>query len=139
MGKIDRHRRRLLGAGALGAALIFAVLLLRREETPITSTPAAPPTAAVSVTPAPPAPDAQATGTPRPQNNAPIGVRQSYIVQASRTDLARRAVERAGGIVIGELDIIRAVGAELNSRELATLQNDSVEGLRVYDDATVTA
>ena len=77
--------------------------------------------------------------TPRPENNAPIGVRQSYIVQASRTDLARRAVERAGGIVTGESDIIRAVGAALDGSELAALKNDPVEGLRVYDDATVTA
>ena len=39
MGKIDRHRRGLLGAGALGAALIFALLLLRREDAPISQIP----------------------------------------------------------------------------------------------------
>ncbi len=136
MGKIERRRRGLLGVGAFGAALI-AILLLRTEETPVASAPAATATAEIPIAPAP-APDARTTGAPLPVHNAPIGVRQSYIVQASSLDLARRAVERAGGIVTGELDIIRAVGAELDSRELATLWNEPVDGLRVYDDATVT-
>ena len=39
----------------------------------------------------------------------------------------------------GELEIIRAVGAALDERELAALWNEPVEGLRVYEDATVTA
>lgn len=138
MGKIERRRRGLLGVGAFGAALI-AMLLLRAGETPVASAPAATATDGIPIAPAPAAPDARTTGAPLPVHNAPIGVRQSYIVQASSLDLARRAVERAGGIVTGELDIIRAVGAELDSRELAALWNDPVDGLRVYDDATVRA
>ena len=42
--------------------------------------------------------------------------RQDYIVQAKSIDLARRAVEKAGGRVTGELDIIRAVGASLDAQ-----------------------
>ena len=66
-------------------------------------------------------------------------MRQSYIVQASSVDAARGAVTRAGGIVTGDLEIIRAVGADLDSRELAQLWQQPPPGLRVYDDAPVTA
>src|SRR5690606_12656929 len=48
-------------------------------------------------------------------------------------------VTRAGGVITGELDIIRAVGAELDSNELAKLYEMTVDGLRVYDDAAVTS
>src|SRR5690606_11000634 len=68
---------------------------------------------------------------------APSGMRHDYIVQASSTHLARQAVERAGGIVTGELGIIRAVGAALDDRALAALWDEPVAGLRVYDDAQV--
>ena len=67
------------------------------------------------------------------------GVRSDYIVQASSTELARRAVEEAGGVVTGELDIIRAVGASLDARELAALSEKAVPGLRIYEDGAVSA
>jgi len=67
------------------------------------------------------------------------GIRHDYIVQAANIELARNAVERAGGVVTGELGIIRAVGATLDERELQLLWKDPVAGLRVYDDAAVNA
>src|SRR6185436_2140699 len=39
----------------------------------------------------------------------------------------------------GDLDIIRAVGAALDAQELAELYGQTVEGLRVYEDSSVSA
>ena len=47
----------LVAALLLGGVFVYYAVRLRREETPITSTPAAPPTTAISIAPAPPAPD----------------------------------------------------------------------------------
>lgn len=69
---------------------------------------------------------------------APAGVRQDYIVQASSVELARSAVRRVGGVVNSDLEIIRAVGASLDNRELASLWDEPVTGLRIYHDSTVT-
>ena len=136
MGKIDWRRRWLLGAGALGAACMVAVLL-SQKETSTASAPAAPIRAEHKIAAPPEA--AAASSAPSRAPRAPIGVRQRYIVQAASLDLARRAVQLTGGVVIGELEIIRAVGAELDGDELAKLWIDPVAGLHVYDDATVQA
>src|SRR5690606_23301525 len=80
-----------------------------------------------------------ATATERQTKPAPAGVRQNYIVQAANAALARDAVTRAGGVITGELGIIRAVGAELDDRELAKLHEMAIDGLRIYDDAAVTS
>ena len=137
MGKIVRRKRWLLVAGALGAAAIFAVLVPQREETSVTAVPPAPPAEKAEVAQSEPV--VRATTTAPETRSAPAGVRQSYIVQAASVGLAREAVTRAGGVITGELEIIRAVGAELDSNELAKLQEAPVAGLRVYDDATVTS
>lgn len=62
-----------------------------------------------------------------------------YIVQAETSAIARRAVVRAGGSVSRDLQIIRAVAATLDDRELALLRKDRTGGLRIYDDAKVSA
>ena len=40
-----------------------------------------------------------------------VGERSPYIVQAASADMARSAVLKAGGVVTGDLSVIRAVGA----------------------------
>ncbi|WP_129645305.1 S8 family peptidase [Peristeroidobacter agariperforans] len=136
MGKFVRRKRWLLGAGALGAALTLFVLA-PREETSATPTPA-PPRTSETPSVSQPAPVVRVATAPQEQK-APVGVRQSYIVQASSAEIARSAVLRAGGVITGDLGIIRAVGAELDDRELASLWSKPVDGLRVYDDASVTS
>jgi subtilisin family serine protease len=132
----SRRGLRLAGAGGLSALLILAVLVFfdRDPATPVTAPQT---TAAAPVAPEQTAPKAQA------QPLQPIavtqGVRQDYIVQASSVELARNAVVKAGGVITGELEIIRAVGASLDESQLAALYENPVAGLRVYDDAAVTA
>src|SRR5688572_22153610 len=138
MGKIDRRQRWLLGAGGLGAALVVTVLLLKQEQTSTASLAVTPPKPEATI-PAQSSPPNVLATTSKVAKDAPAGVRQNYIIQASSAEEARRAVNRAGGIVTGDLEIIRAVGAELDSRELEALQTNPVPGLRVYDDAPVTA
>src|SRR5262245_47278438 len=122
----SRRGLRLAGAGGLGALLIFTALIYFDRET---ATPAAAPQSA-AVTPAAPE---QAPPKAQAQPLQPIavakGVRQDYIVQASSIELARNAVTKAGGVITGELEIIRAVGASLDDRELDALQEKPVAGL----------
>ncbi|HWK50603.1 MAG TPA: S8 family peptidase, partial [Steroidobacter sp.] len=137
MGKIVRRRRWLLAAGALGAALTLFVLV-PREPTAIATAPAVTRASETALPTSQAAPLAQAATAPQEQKAA-IGIRQRYIVQASSAELARSAVVRAGGVITGDLTIIRAVGAELDDRELGALWSQPVAGLRVYDDASVTS
>src|SRR5688500_2783756 len=130
--------RRGIAIAALCAvvALIYAGLT-HRPNGPITS--AAPASASASPEPAL---NETATGTDvasTPVRTGTAGARLDYIVQASSIALARQAVERVGGVVQGDLEIIRAVGAALDERELAALWEKPVDGLRIYDDATVTS
>src|SRR5256885_6717450 len=81
---------------------------------------------------------ARARTTP-PSRVEPVGVRQDYIVQAESVEVARSAVMHVGGVVTGELSIIRAVGAALDDRELEALQASDVPRLRIYEDAPVSA
>lgn len=124
-----RGRRWLLGIGTLTILLILAAWALW-TDTPVT--PAA--------VPAPVSTRSAAAQQPQPARAAdvarhtPAGVRHDYIVQASSIELARSAVERAGGVITGEIGIIRAVGAALDERELAALWEEPVAGLRVYED-----
>lgn len=137
MATNTRRERWLLTAGALSVLFILSALvfLSGAPVKPAVVQQAAAP-APVAAEQAPPSPQARA---PQLAQAAPAGVRHDYIVQASSVDLARNAVVKAGGVVTGELDIIRAVGAALDDRELAALWEDPVLGLRVYDDSTVTA
>src|SRR5205823_13648744 len=74
-----------------------------------------------------------------PSPVAPVGVRQDYIVQAESVEAARSAVARVGGVVTGELSIIRAVGAALDDRELEALRASDVPRLRIFEDSPVQA
>ena len=136
MANNSRRRLWITGAGAVSILLILATVgLLNR-------TPVAPASAPRSAAPAPivigQSPLQAQAHPPQLARDAEI-VRHDYIVQAKSMDLAREAVMKAGGVVTGELEIIRAVGAALDERELAALWENSVEGLRVYDDASVSA
>ncbi|HZE95180.1 MAG TPA: S8 family serine peptidase, partial [Gemmatimonadales bacterium] len=66
-----------------------------------------------------------------------MGVRQDYIVQAESVEVARSAVVRVGGVVTGDLSIIRAVGAALDDRELEALRASDVPRLRIFEDSPV--
>jgi serine protease AprX len=66
-------------------------------------------------------------------------VRQAYIVQATSAATAADAVARAGGHLTRQLAVIRAVGAELDARELAALTAAGVPQLEVYTDSAVKA
>src|SRR5579862_7297806 len=75
----------------------------------------------------------------RPAAARPHAARQSYIVQAASAAAAGAAVLRAGGHVGRELGVIRAVGAQLDPRELAALNAERVPQLAVYADDAVRA
>jgi hypothetical protein len=103
-------------AVCLASVLLALLALMLRSDAPspspvtVASRPVVP--IAVAVAPAP------ARATP-PSPVAQAGVRQDYIVQADSVEVARDAVVRVGGLVTGELSIIRAVGAALDDRELS--------------------
>jgi serine protease AprX len=135
MATNTRSKPALLAAGALSAFLIISLLAFLKVA-PVSPT--------VIPQPATPAPAAAVQSAPQAHaphlaQSAPTGVRHDYIVQAASVERAREAVIKTGGVVTGELEIIRAVGAALDDRELASLWNDPVPGLCVYDDATVSA
>src|SRR5688500_6572294 len=93
-------RRLLIAAAAgLGALLIVGALsYLKREPTQ----PATRQQAAVAWPIAP----GQARPKVAAQQPKPVapGEREDYIVQTASTDLAQRAVEKAGGRITGDLD-----------------------------------
>ena len=74
----------------------------------------------------------------RARSQAPA-VRESYIIQAASAGEAGSAVVRVGGRVTGDLSVIRAVRALLDSRELEALKAANVPGLTVYADSKVKA
>ncbi|HTD74999.1 MAG TPA: hypothetical protein VK652_15845, partial [Steroidobacteraceae bacterium] len=65
--------------------------------------------------------------------------RHRYIVQADTADAARDAVLRAGGVVNGDLSVIRAVAAALDEREINALRSEQNSGLHIYNDSAVVA
>ena len=136
MTMTSRRGLRIAGAAGLGTLLIVGTLVFMHREP---ATPIAPRQAKMAwpVAPEQSPPKAQAQ-PPKVVQVAQIE-RQDYIDQAKSIDLARRAVEKAGGRVTGELDIIRAVGASLDGNELAALYEQTVDGLRVYEDVAVSA
>lgn len=111
--------RRLLAAAAIG-------LLLAQAATTVhlgTAIPASASTAPAAARAAPPAGAAQA------------GERSPYIVQAASVDVARSAVLKVGGVVTGDLSIIRAVGASLNDDQVArrvAVERDLYPGKRLH-------
>lgn len=63
-----------------------------------------------------------------------VEVASDYIVQAESAGEAAGAVRSVGGIVTHELSIIQAVGATLDSSQLAAIRKHEVVR-RVYEDA----
>ena len=117
----------LLALGAVGVLGTVTALTLRSD-------PAAAPSAARVLVPLPvqsPLP------VELPATNAVE--RKSYIVQAESAAAARSAVQRSGGAVTADLEVIRAVGATLNGRELSALRHQRNAHLQIYDDTAVRA
>src|SRR6185312_13826861 len=69
----------------------------------------------------------------------PAGERSPYIVQAASAEIARGAVLKVGGVVTGDLSVIRAVGASLDARELQALHASDIPRLRIFEDTPVKA
>lgn len=137
MGRNSRRVRSVLLVGAATTLLILGAHFFPKGA-PVTPAgidagpaPARPAAAAVATVPDTPAEPGDRTDQD--------GVRRDYIVQAESLEAARKAVVEAGGVVTGDLWIIRAVGAQLDDGELARLWEDPPPGLRVYDDAAVSA
>ncbi len=65
--------------------------------------------------------------------------RHRYIVQADSAAAARDAVLRAGGVVSGDLSVIRAVAAALDEREIGALRSEQLPQLHIYNDSAVVA
>ncbi|TLY64139.1 MAG: hypothetical protein E6K45_12310, partial [Gammaproteobacteria bacterium] len=128
--------RRWLFAGFIATVLLALWAVMSRSDSPSPSpmTAASRPAARMPVAAAP----ARARTTP-PSRVEPVGVRQDYIVQAESVEVARSAVARVGGVVTGDLSIIRAVGAALDDRELEALRASDVPRLRIFEDSPVQA
>src|SRR2546430_397886 len=128
--------RRCLFAGCRAPVLLpFGALMCRSDApTPSRVTAVSRLVAPMPVAAAP----ARARTTP-PSRVEPVGVRQDYIVQAESVEVARSAVMHVGGVVTGELSIIRAVGAALDDRELEALHASDIPRLRIFEDAPVQA
>src|SRR6184192_2423209 len=128
--------RRWLFAGCMATVLLALWALMCRSDAPTPS-----PVTAVSrlVAPMPVAAAPARARTTPPSRVEPVGVRQDYIVQAESVEVARSAVVRVGGVVTGDLSIIRAVGAALDDRELEALRASDVPRLRIFEDAPVQA
>src|SRR5438132_5838015 len=124
--------RRWLFAGFIATVLLALWAVMSRSDSPSPSpmTAASRPAAQMPVAAAP----ARARTTP-PSRVEPVGVRQDYIVQAESVEVARSAVMHVGGVVTGELSIIRAVGAALDDRELEALHASDIPRLRIFEDA----
>ena len=60
---------------------------------------------------------------------------QRYVVQARDAGQAGGAVLRVGGVVVADLEVINAVGAELSAAQAGELRGKS--GLRLYADVAV--
>ncbi|TLY90812.1 MAG: hypothetical protein E6K38_14715, partial [Gammaproteobacteria bacterium] len=128
--------RRWLIAGCVATVLLALLALMSRSDAPAPA-PVTVVSRSVSPTPVAAAPAPVRIALPSPV--APVGVRQDYIVQAESVEAARSAVARVGGVVTGELSIIRAVGAALDDRELEALRASDVPRLRIFEDSPVQA
>src|ERR1700736_4451029 len=111
MSQRNRLSHWLLAAGVLGVALLTASI--ESSSARLANAPAAQAAVAqrlaqrpavASITRALPAHLGVAANFPR----------QRYIVQAESADAARDAVAHAGGVVTGDLSVIRAVAASLD-------------------------
>ena len=134
MTTMTRGRRYLLAAAAIG--MLTAPLFLSVQKGPAPAVVLAPTEPAKRIPAVRPA--ALRAAQP-PARVAQVGERSPYIVQAATADIARAAVLKVGGLVTGDLSIIRAVGASLDERELLALRADDIPALRVFEDTPVRA
>src|SRR5277367_3620826 len=135
MTTMTRGRRYLLAAAAFG--LLTTPLLLTVQKTPGPASPVAPRESPkrISTTVMP----AALRAVQPPARVAQVGERSPFIVQAATVDIARSAVLKVGGLVTGDLSIIRAVGASLDERELLALHAEDIPALRIFEDTPVKA
>ena len=110
MNKKIRARRYVVAVAALTMLSVPFFMTVHRSppEAPVAHRDSAQPVAPVALAPAP----LQAAAQP-PASAVQVGERSPYIVQAATADIARSAVLKVGGVVTGDLSIIRAVGASL--------------------------
>src|ERR1700722_15044884 len=122
----------LLATGVLGVALSL-IASNHHDAAPVANAPAANAAAqAAAVKPS-------LASLPAHLGVAAISPRQRYIVQSLSADAARAAVLRAGGVVTGDLSVIRAVAASLDEHEIAALRAEQVAQLHIYNDTAVVA
>ena len=76
------------------------------------------------------------TGRDAESTRAAEATKSSYIVQASSAAVAETAVITVGGRITATLNIINAVGAELNEKQLNLLRSQS-EQIKVFRDETL--
>jgi hypothetical protein len=109
--------RRIAQRNWLPASVIFGITLCLTASNFRTKPPAESTRAAriVAISPA------LASLAPHPGHSASYP-RHRYIVQSQSSELARGAVSQAGGIVTGDLSVIRAVAAALDEHEMAALR-----------------
>src|SRR5258708_23007165 len=129
MSRKNGYRNGLLASSLLGLTLCLTASNFR-SSAPATSTPVAR-TSAVQ-------PHALAV-LPSHFGIATPHLRHRFIVQSESAERAREAVSRAGGLVTGDLSVIRAVAASLDEREMAALRAEQVPQLQIYDDTAVVA
>src|SRR5437868_6760910 len=135
MNEKTRARRYVLAAAAI------TMLSVPFFMTVHTSSPEAPVAHWIPAQPVPPVgfPPTTLPTAPPPALAVPVGERSPYIVQAATADIARSAVLKVGGVVTGDLSIIRAVGASLDDRELLALHAAAIPALRIFEDSAVNA
>src|SRR3979411_1638777 len=104
---------RLLTAGVLGLALFLTASNFRTDAPQVANSPAARATEAK--------PQAYVSQPPH-LGVAAVSPRQRYIVQSESAEAAGAAVSLAGGVVTGDLSVIRAVAASLDEREMSALR-----------------
>ncbi|HEY0339925.1 MAG TPA: S8 family serine peptidase, partial [Steroidobacteraceae bacterium] len=134
----NRARRYIIAVAAIGmlAAPFYMVVRKDPSTTPVVTKESAQQIPATAFAPPP------ARRVAQPQPPAPavtVGERSPYIVQAATADIARGAVLKVGGVVTGDLSIIRAVGASLDDRQLMALHAADIPALRIFEDTPVNA
>src|ERR1700704_5338215 len=129
MSRSNGYRNWLLASAILGFTLTLTASNLRSDATAapihLARTVAAQPRVTASL----PAHLGVASGFPR----------HRYIVQAESAAAARDAVLRAGGVVSGDLSVIRAVAAALDEHEIGALRSEQLPQLQIYNDSAVVA
>ena len=135
MNSNSRARRYIIAVAAIG--MLAAPYYMTVRKTP-SAAPATPEESAKPLSPTAFAPTARRAAQP-PAPVQQVGERSPYIVQAATADIARSAVLKVGGVVTGDLSIIRAVGASLDDDQLMALHAADIPALRIFEDTPVKA